>query len=76
MAARPVMLPSETGRKAMDGKSKGDRDPAAHQPTKAAIKEDVSIDATPEALAWSLTRGGAKRREHAKSHPSLPSQKA
>ena len=34
-------------------------DPAAHPPTKA----DVSTDATPEALAWAVTRGGAERRE-------------
>ena len=26
-------------------------DPAAHQPTKVEMEEDVSIDATPEALA-------------------------
>ena len=38
-------------------------DPAAHQPTKADMEEDVSIDATPEALAWAVTRGGAERRE-------------
>ena len=36
-------------------------DPAAHQPTKADMEEDVSIDATPEALAWAVTRGGADR---------------
>ena len=36
--------------------------PAAHQPTKAELEEDVSIDATPEALAWAVTRGGAERR--------------
>ena len=44
-----------------------DRDPkanpAAHQPSKAELEEDVSIDATPEALAWAITRGGAERRE-------------
>ena len=38
-------------------------DPAAHQPTKADMEEDVSIDATPEALAWAVTRGGAERLE-------------
>ncbi|MCY4442347.1 MAG: hypothetical protein OXE53_19330 [Deltaproteobacteria bacterium] len=38
-------------------------DPAAHQPTKADLEEDVSIDATPDALAWAVTRGGAQRRE-------------
>ena len=41
-------------------------DPAAHQPTKA----DVSIDATPEVLAWAVTRGGAERREDAKPDTS------
>ena len=40
-----------------------DADPAAHQPTKADMEEDVSIDATPEALAWAVTRGGAKREQ-------------
>ena len=38
-------------------------DPAAHQPTKADMEEDVSIDAAPEALAWAVTRGGAEHRE-------------
>ena len=36
--------------------------PAAHQPSKAELEEDVSIDTTPEALAWAVTRGGAERR--------------
>ena len=35
--------------------------PAAHQPTKAELEEDVGIDAAPEALAWAVTRGGATR---------------
>ena len=35
-------------------------DPAAHQLTKADMED---IDATPEALAWAVTRGGAERRE-------------
>ena len=34
-----------------------------HQPSKVELEEDVSIDATPEALAWAVTRGGAKRRD-------------
>ena len=38
-------------------------DPAAHQPTKAEMEVDVSIDAAPEALAWAVTRGGAERRD-------------
>ena len=37
-------------------------DPAAHQPTKADMEEDVGVDAAPEALAWAVTRGGAERR--------------
>jgi hypothetical protein len=37
--------------------------PAAHQPSKAELEEDVSIDATPEALAGAVTRGGAEPRE-------------
>ena len=41
-------------------------DPATHQPSKAELEEDVSVDATPEALAWAVTRGGAKRREETK----------
>ena len=32
-------------------------------------QDDVRIDATPEALAWAVTRGGAERREPAKSKP-------
>ena len=38
-------------------------DPAAHQPSKAEMEEDAAIDATPEALAWAVTRGGAERRD-------------
>ena len=34
-------------------------DPAAYQPT----REDMGIDATPEALAWAVTRGGAEREQ-------------
>lgn len=37
--------------------------PSAHQPTKAELEQDMRIDATPEALAWAVTRGGAERRE-------------
>ena len=37
--------------------------PSSHQPSKAELDEDVSIDALPEALAWALTRGGAERRD-------------
>ena len=44
--------------------------PAAHQPTKAELEEDVSIDATPEALAWAVMRSGAKRRD--KASPNCP----
>lgn len=38
-------------------------DPAAHQPSKAELEEDVAIDASPESLAWAITRVGAERRE-------------
>ena len=38
-------------------------DSATNQPSKAELEEDVGIDATPEALAWAVTRGGAKRWE-------------
>ena len=47
----------------MDRKPKRIADPAAHQPGKAELNEGAGIDATPEALAWAVTRGGAKRRE-------------
>lgn len=40
-------------------------DPAAHQPTKADLDENVSIDATSEALGWAVMRGGAERSEPA-----------
>ena len=44
-----------------------DRDPtvapANHQPSKAELEEDVRIDATPQALAWAVTRGGAEKKE-------------
>ena len=41
----------------------GKADAAEHQPSKSELEEDVSVDATPEALAWAVTRGGAERRE-------------
>ena len=37
-------------------------DPAAHQPSKAELEEDVGGNATPEALGWAVTRGGTERR--------------
>ena len=43
-------------------------DPAAHQPSKAELEEDVSIDAPPKAVAWAVTRGGAVRRESTKHY--------
>ena len=46
-------------------------DPAAHQPTKAEMEEDVSIDATPEALAWAVTRGGSERQDGTKGLPMV-----
>ena len=51
------------GGRAMAERDLGDTDPAAHQPTKPDMEEDVNIDASPEALAWAVTRGGAERRE-------------
>ena len=47
----------------MNREGKRVKDPAAHQPSKSDLEEDVSIDAAPEALAWAVTRGGAVRRE-------------
>ena len=46
----------------MDREQTGNFDPATHQPSKAELEEDVSIDARPEALAWAMTRSGAERR--------------
>lgn len=58
------------GGEAMAERDLGVSDPAAHQPTKADMEKDVSIDATPEALAWAATRGGAERQKDAEpSHP-------
>ena len=37
--------------------------PSSHQPSKAELEEDVRVDASPEALAWAVTRGGAERRK-------------
>ncbi len=54
----------------MDGDDERVRDPAAHQPSKTELEEDASIKATPEALAWSVTRTGATRRDKTKSLPS------
>ena len=42
-------------------------DPAFHQPTKADMQDDASIDATPEAQAWAVTRGGAARQQDAET---------
>lgn len=36
---------------------------AHHQPAKAELEEDARINATPEALAWAVTRGGAERQK-------------
>ena len=38
-------------------------DPAAYQPAKAGMEAVVSIDATPKALGWAVTRGGEERKE-------------
>ncbi len=53
----------------MTSNAKSVNDPAAHQPTKAELEEDVCIDATPEALAWAVTRGGADRRPLTRQAP-------
>ena len=34
----------------MENRAKRQRDPTTHQPSKAELEEDVSVDATPEAL--------------------------
>ena len=41
-------------------KQESKADAAAHQPSKSELEEDVSVDATPEALAWAVTRGGCR----------------
>ena len=50
----------------MDRERKGISDPAVNQPSKTEMGEDVGIDALPKALAWAVTRGGAKRCEKQK----------
>ena len=45
----------------MENRAKKQRDPAAHQPSKSELEEDVGVNATPEALAWAVTRGGAEK---------------
>ena len=47
----------------MDKCAQSRSNPSSHQPSKAELDEDVSIDASPEALAWAVTRGGAERRD-------------
>ena len=54
----------------MDGDGKRVPDPAAHQPSKAELDEDVSIKASPAVLAWAVTSGGAKRRDETMPLPS------
>ena len=58
-----IGVDSASRREAMAERDLKATDPAAHQPTKADMEEDVSVDATPDALAWAVTRGGAGRRE-------------
>ena len=43
--------------------------PAAHQPSKAELEEDVGVNASPEALAWAVTRGGAAKQRSEESDP-------
>ena len=60
---RPIyFVGGQMGEERMKRERKVNFDPAAHQPSKAEMEEDVSIDAPPESLAWAVTRGGAKRR--------------
>ena len=37
--------------------------PSFHQASKAELEEDVRVEASPEALAWAVTRGGADRHD-------------
>ena len=53
----------QMGEDQMNREQKANCDPAAHQPSKAELEEDVGIDATPESLAWAVTRGGAEPRD-------------
>ena len=41
----------------------GVSDPVADHLTNAAMEQDVSIDATPEALRWTVSGGVTKRQE-------------
>ena len=53
-------------------KQESKADAAAHQPSKAELEEDVSVNATPEALAWAVTRGGAEKRFPTKTDKGAP----
>ncbi len=57
------------GEEAMVDRDRRATDPATHQPTKADMEDDASIDATPVALAWAVMRGGTHRKEPAESPP-------
>lgn len=46
----------------MDSERTGAAEAATHQPSKTELEEDMSIKATPETLAWAVTRGGQERR--------------
>ena len=54
----------------MDRERKGAVNPAAHQPSKSELEDDVRIDAAPEALGWAVTRGGAERHDAKETPPS------
>ena len=41
--------------------------PAAHQPTKADMEANASIDTAPEALAWAVTRVVVARKQAAET---------
>ena len=58
----------------MDTSGKSVRDPAAHQPSKSEIEKDARVDATPEALAWAVTRGGSDRRAAPRQKDDAPTQ--
>ena len=45
----------------MKNGGKSVRDPAAHQPSKVELARDIRIGASPKALAWTSTHGGAAR---------------
>ena len=51
--------------------SRGERILLPISPVKPVLEEDVRVDASPEALAWAVTRGGAVRRDTVARDPSI-----